>query len=109
MRIVRTKTYSKGVKRLRKLGASADDIADMEADIAANPLAGDVVQGAGGLGQARFPYGAAGKRGGGRTIYYAVADGGDLYLITAYAKVDKTDLTADEKRLFKTLLKELTR
>lgn len=29
------------------------------------------------------------------------------YLLTAYAKVDKEDLTADELRLFKALIKEL--
>ncbi len=41
-------------------------------------------------------------------VYYALLEDDVIYLITAYAKVDKRDLTADEKRLFKALVKELT-
>ncbi len=108
MEIVRTKTYGRGVKRLKKLGAKQSDIDAMEQLLALSPDAGDVIQGTGGLRKARFAYRAAGKSGGGRTIYYAMANDGALYLLAAYAKVDKEDLTADEKRLFKALLKDLT-
>lgn len=31
-----------------------------------------------------------------------------VYLLVAYAKVDKADLTVGEKRLFRTLIEELT-
>ena len=106
MRLVRTRAYAKALKRLGKLGASQDDIARMEEAIAVNPGVGDLVPGAGGLRKARFAYGRSGKRGGGRTIYYALGE--DLvFLITAFAKVDKSDLSAEETRLFKTLIKEL--
>lgn len=57
----------------------------------------------------RFGFGGSGKSGGGRTIYYAIADDDVVYLITAYAKVDKADLTTDELKLFKTLIEDLTR
>lgn len=30
-----------------------------------------------------------------------------VYLLVAYAKVDKEDITSDEKRLFRTLIEEL--
>jgi hypothetical protein len=105
--IVRTKTYAKAVKRLAKLGATVADIDEMEQAIIADPSQGDVIQGAGGLRKIRFAYGGVGKSGGGRTIYY-VLDGDVLFLITAYAKVDKADVTAGERRLFKALIKELT-
>ena len=108
MRIVRTQTYAKSVKRLVKLGARGPEIDKMEETIAFSPSVGDVIPGAGGLRKMRFAFGAAGKRGGGRTIYYVL--GGDaVFMITAYAKADKSDLTADEKRLFQTLVKELTK
>ena len=31
-----------------------------------------------------------------------------VYLLVAYAKADKSDLSADEKRLFSALIEELT-
>jgi hypothetical protein len=107
VRLVRTHTYAKALKRLTKLGASVADIARMEEAIASNPEIGDVVPGAGGLRKMRFGYGRSGKSGGGRTIYYALSDE-VVFMITAYAKVDKSDLTAEETRLFRALIKELT-
>lgn len=107
MEIVRTGSYLKALKRLKKLGAKAGDLDSMEAAIIANPQVGDVIKGTGGLRKARFAYGGAGRRGGGRTVYYALAKDGVVYLLTAYAKVDREDLTSSEKRLFSALIKEL--
>jgi hypothetical protein len=104
--VVRTKTYGKALKRLEKLGATAGDTARMEQAIVADPSQGDVIPGTGGLRKIRFAYGGTGKSGGGRTIYY-VLEGDVLILITAYAKVDRSDVTAAEKRLFRTLIEEL--
>lgn len=55
----------------------------------------------------RFGFGKAGRSGGRRTIYYTITEDQVVYLITAYAKVDKDDLTAGEIKLFKTLIEEL--
>lgn len=41
-------------------------------------------------------------------IYYVMLDDDAVYLLVAYAKVDKADLTVGEKRLFRTLIEELT-
>lgn len=107
MNVVRTTTYKKALKRLAKRGATAADIQVMEDEIARDPARGDLIQGTGGLRKLRFAYANIGKRGGGRTIYYAsVRD--TVFLLTAYAKTDKADITADEKRLFETLVKELS-
>lgn len=109
MEIVRTATYARNLKRLGKLGATEADVIAMENAIAANPEAGAVIKGSGGMRKIRFGFGGSGKSGGGRTIYYAITDEDVVYLITAYAKVDKADLTPDEIKLFKTLIEELTR
>lgn len=108
MEIVRTASYTKGVKRLFKLGASEQDILEMEDAIAANPHVGDVMPGSGGLRKVRFGYAGVGARGGGRTIYYVLTQDETLYLLVTYPKVDKDDLTKAEMKLFKTLVKELT-
>ena len=109
MKLIRTHAYARSLKRLAKLGASDADLLAMDDAVAADVFAGDVVPGSGGLRKMRFAYGAAGKRGGGRTIYYAVAEDETVYLLVAYAKVDTSDLTAREMRLFKNLIEELTR
>lgn len=62
-RIVRTSRYRKDMKRL---GASADDIARLEGEIAGNPQAGAVIPGLDGLRRLRFGLGGKGKRGGAR-------------------------------------------
>jgi hypothetical protein len=108
MQLFRTSSYQKGLKRLKKLGASDSDILGMENMIAGDPTTGDVIPGSGGLRKVRFGYAGKGDRGGGRTIYYVVLDADTTYLLVAYAKVDKDDLTAKELKLFKALVKELT-
>ncbi|HLI65753.1 MAG TPA: type II toxin-antitoxin system RelE/ParE family toxin [Caulobacteraceae bacterium] len=106
--VVRTQTYSKSLKRLRKLGASDADILAMENEIAADPARGDVIQSSGGLRKFRFAFGGSGKRGGGRAIYFAWMTAETVILITTYPKVDKEDLSAKELKLFAALIEELT-
>lgn len=108
MELFRTSSYKAGLKRLRKLGASDADITVMENMIAAEPGIGDVIPGSGGMRKVRFGYAGTGDRGGGRTIYYVVLLADTTYLLVAYPKVDKDDLTAKELKLFKTLVKDLT-
>ena len=107
MVIIRTSAYAAALKRLKKLGASSDDIIAMEDAIAQAPETGVVIRGTNGLRKIRFGYGGRGKSGGGRTIYYVMLDDEAVYLLVAYAKVDKEDITSDEKRLFRTLIDEL--
>ena len=54
--------------------------------LAANPLAGDVVPGSGGLRKVRWSRGAMGKRGGTRIIYYNMLGEGSIWLLIAYTK-----------------------
>ena len=62
MEIVRTGSYAKGVKRLLKLGASDQDILNMQDAVAANPHVGDVIPGSGGMRKVRFGYADIGAR-----------------------------------------------
>lgn len=79
MEIIRTHAYEASLRRLAKVGATDSDIESMEREIAVNPDVGDVIAGTGGLRKVRFGFGRSGKRGGGRTIYYALtAAGGRL-------------------------------
>ena len=66
--------------------------------LAANPLAGEVIPGTGGVRKLRFRVAGGGKRGGGRVIYYYLDDRSPLYALLAYAKSARTDLTPEERR-----------
>jgi hypothetical protein len=62
--------------------------------IAANPLAGDVIPGTGGLRKVRWSRQGMGKRGGARVIYYNVLDNGEIWLVIAYTKAKFDNLPA---------------
>jgi hypothetical protein len=63
-----------------------------------NPLIGTVIQGSGGLRKLRIALRGRGKRGGARLIYYWWAREDRCYLLYAYAKNVRDDLTAEQRR-----------
>ena len=54
--------------------------------LAANPEAGDVIPGTGGLRKVRWNRAGMGKRGGARVIYFNQLDRGVIWLLIVYAK-----------------------
>jgi hypothetical protein len=73
----------------------------------ANPEAGRVIEGTGGLRKMRFadPRRGKGKRGGLRVIYYWWSSGMQFWLYTLYDKDETDDLTAKERRVLKEMMK----
>ena len=65
--------------------------------LAANPRAGDLIPGTGGVRKLRWARGARGKSAGVRAIYYFHSDAMPLYLLTVFSKNERTDLTAGER------------
>lgn len=105
MKIVRTTLFEKSIK---KLGATGADLARLEAELAARPTMGDVIQGLGGARKARFSMVGRGKRGGGRAIYVLLVQADTAYLLLAYAKNDQADLSENQRRALAKIIKELT-
>ena len=105
MEIVRTSPY---LRTLKKLGASKFDIEAMEGAIIADPEAGEVIQGTGGVRKVRFGMAGRGKRGGGRAIYFVWWSKDVVFMLAAYAKADQSDLSDDQKKALTALVKELT-
>ncbi|MDR3424091.1 MAG: type II toxin-antitoxin system RelE/ParE family toxin [Alphaproteobacteria bacterium] len=68
--------------------------------IAVNPLAGAEIPGTGGLRKIRWSRAGMGKRGGARVIYYYYNETAPVFLLAAYAKSEKEDLSPQEKALF---------
>jgi hypothetical protein len=104
MKIFRTKTFAKAVKRL---GMTEDEVRAVEDEIAADHTAGDVIAGTSGARKIRFAMRGKGKRGGGRAIYVAVVKDDVTYMITAYSKATQDDLTNDDKKAIKAFVDSL--
>ena len=66
-----------------------------------NPKAGSVISQTGGIRKIRYNIKGHGKRGGIRVIYYYVSDDQVFYMLLAYPKNKKDDLTIQEKKALK--------
>ena len=79
----------------------------LQAALMANPEAGDVIRGTGGLRKVRFGHEGRGKgkRGGLRVIYYWWAPGHQFWLFTLYGKGEVSDLTAEQRKIVREVLK----
>jgi hypothetical protein len=75
--------------------------------VAFEPTCGDVISGSGGLRKVRVGRGGMGKRGGARVVYYYHGERLPIFLLALYAKNEKGDLTAAEKKEFAALVKEM--
>lgn len=71
--------------------------------IAADPQAGDMIQGAGGLRKVRIPLKGRGKRGGGRVITFFHDVDMPVFLIAVYAKNVQADLDPKQRKAAKAL------
>jgi hypothetical protein len=77
--------------------------------IAYEPTCGDLIPGTGGLRKVRIGRGGMGKRGGARVVYYFHDAEIPIFLLALYAKNEKGDLSAAEKREFAILVTELVK
>lgn len=69
------------------------------------PDAGDLIRGGGGLRKVRWSLPGMGKRGALRVIYYwSLPD--TIYMLLPYKKTDQDDLTPEQVRFLRTLVKE---
>ena len=79
-----------------RLLADADRRAIVD-HLAANPTAGDLVEGTGGVRKLRWAHDGRGKSGGVRVIYYVHSEAMPLYLLTMFAKNERANLSKAER------------
>jgi len=86
-------------KRVMGLGLE-ESLRELQQELLANPEAGDVEPGTGGLRKIRMgdPRRAKGKRGGARIHYLWLKHKSRIYLIFVYGKSESVKLTAEQKR-----------
>jgi hypothetical protein len=60
------------------------------------PDSGDIIQGSGGIRKIRWAASGRGKRGGARVIYYWATQHDQIFMLYAYAKNERDNLTKDQ-------------
>ncbi len=73
----------------------------------ANPDAGDLIKGGGGIRKLRWGRPGGGKSGGIRTIYFWRKEQDQILMLVAYPKSRKDNLTVKEASVLCDLVKEL--
>lgn len=95
-------------KKYRADYLTDDHFVEFQKMLMEKPTAGAVTAGTGGLRKVRFadPRRGKGRRGGLRTIYYWQDSEDTFWLFMIYDKDEMEDLTDDDKKLLKKLLKD---
>ena len=91
----------------KALGLTDTDLRRLQEELLANPQAGNIMQGTGGIRKIRFSYEGRGKSGSIRVIYIDFKSYEKLYLLTAYPKNVKDNLTKAEQNELKKLVESL--
>ena len=97
-----TTVFTKQVKEL----LDAESYRLLQLRLVADPAAGALMPGTGGLRKIRWQGSGRGKRGGVRVIYYWAAKDGIVLMLLAYPKNERDDLTAAQKKVLVDLVKE---
>ena len=90
----------------RSLGLSDEDLRDFQNLLLANPGVGDIIEDTGGVRKVRWNLGT-GKSHGARVIYLDFEKYERLYCLMAYPKNVKEDLTAEDKKVIRRLVKNI--
>lgn len=101
MIFLETPVFTRQIKEL----VDDEDYRLLQARLIANPDAGDLIPRSGGLRKVRMGVAGRGKRGGARVIYYWVTAKSQIYMLLAYAKNVQEDLTEEQLRLMRDLVK----
>lgn len=79
----------------------------LEQALVEDPTAGAVIVGTGGVRKVRVAFPGRGQSGGARVIYFLRVAKGRVYLLLAYAKKTRANITAAEKRVMRQLTAQL--
>jgi len=86
-----------------------DQYAELQQALVADPNAGDLIPGSGGLRKMRWATQGRGKRGGLRIIYYYLVDRDRFYMLLIYGKNEQDDLSSEQLRTLKRAVEAIRR
>lgn len=102
MDFVETRVFTRQITKL----LSDDEYRLLQQSLIVKPDAGAVIRRGGGLRKLRWRTSGRGKRGGIRVIYYWYVDEYQLFMLLAYDKNEKDDLSANELKVLRRIVKE---
>ena len=88
----------------KAMGLTDDDLKRLQEELLADPKIGAVMRGSGGIRKMRFAFEQRGKSGSVRVIYVDFEVYEKIFLITAYPKNEKDNLTAAERNELKQMI-----
>ncbi|MBQ3612249.1 MAG: type II toxin-antitoxin system RelE/ParE family toxin [Firmicutes bacterium] len=91
----------------KKLGLNDDDLKRLQEEILLDPKIGAVMKNTGGIRKMRFAFEHRGKSGSIRVIYIDFEVYEKIYLLTAYPKNEKDNLSKSERNELRELVKVL--
>ena len=100
MTVVETARFLNDVKAL----LSQSEREELVTFVGANPEAGEIIPETGGVRKIRWALAGRGKRGGARVIYYWHNERLPLFLLAAYGKNEKANLSKAERNSMKRLV-----
>lgn len=106
--IIQIKLFTKTLDGLiKKRQLLEDDFDEFKKELVKNPELGDLVPGGGGVRKTRLKSATGGKSGGFRVCHYHLVTKDRIFLLLMYAKNVKEDLTMEEKKTLKKIVKML--
>ena len=102
MEFLETPIFTKLIQKL----ISDEEYHLLQLQLSVRPESGDIIKGSGGIRKIRWSGSGRGKRGGIRVIYYYFNENEQIYMLFAYPKSKKDDLTADQLKQLKQLVEE---
>ena len=90
--------------RWKDMGLNDDDLKRLQEELLADPKIGAVMRGTGGVRKMRFAFKQRGKSGSVRVIYVDFEVYEKIFLITAYPKNEKDNLTDAERSEIKQMI-----
>jgi hypothetical protein len=92
-------------RQIREL-VNDDQYREPQTALLTRPDAGDIIPRSGGLRKIRIGASGRGMRGGGRVIYYWVVAKDQIYMLLAYAKNLQDDLTEEQLKTLRALIRQ---
>jgi len=103
MVFIETPTFTRLIAKL----LDDDEYSRLQEELGKRPDAGDLIKDGGGIRKFRWKRAGKGKRGGIRVIYYWLSEDDQLFMLVAYPKSVKDNLTGKETAILRKLVKEL--
>jgi len=104
MEFIETRVFTRQITGL----LSDTEYHGLQHELIIRPTAGAMIKASSGIRKIRWRAKGKGKSGGIRIIYYYLMSRENLYMLVAYSKKDRADLTQREIRALKQIVEKLT-